>query len=65
MVDIIILNVQMSSRGINYIELSELEFMTHMLEIKDKSDTWWKLLRITMCHCGETNNRSLIPRDVY
>ncbi len=39
--------------------------MTCMLEIKDKSDTWWKLLKITLCYLQKTNNRSLLPRDDF
>ena len=39
--------------------------MMRMLEIKDKRNTWWKLLKIGMYHLWETNNRSLPPRDVF
>lgn len=39
--------------------------MTHMPEIKDKDDTWRKILKITMCHLWETNNRSLLFRDDF
>ena len=55
----------MSSRGIHDIQLRKLEFMACMPEMKDKSDTWRKLLKIAMCHLWETNSLSLLPRDVF
>ena len=42
-----------------------MEFMTHMLKIKDNNDTWKKLLNMAICHLRETNNRSLFPRDSF
>lgn len=53
----------MSFIGVHYIELKKMEFIMNMLEIQYKRDTWWKLIRIKMCHPQETNNRSLLPKD--
>lgn len=58
-------NVYVSSRGIHYIELSKMEFMMCMLEIKDNNDTWKKLLKMAVCHLWENNNRSLLLRDDF